>query len=214
MLNLIKKDFLIAKKVWIFVLLGVIVVPLFLTFVGSDVRIPSGLALSITSILLAMILFSSLDEEEEKYPKASALMSTIGYSRTVQILKRYVLMLLFYLYCALIYFIESGFMQGLGELTLSQLIFSLFSFVLISSIYLALTTALGVRAGRYVVMFVVLLISLGPVIISKLNIQLRLSDLRVLLNESSLLFALAVLSFILYLLSLKISLRAYKKKEL
>ncbi|MDO4773330.1 MAG: ABC-2 transporter permease [Bacillota bacterium] len=214
MLNLIKKDFLIAKKVWIFVLLGVIVVPLFLTFVGSDVRIPSGLALSITSILLAMILFSSLDEEEEKYPKASALMSTIGYSRTVQILKRYVLMLLFYLYSALIYFIESGFMQGLGELTLSQLIFSLFSFVLISSIYLALTTALGVRAGRYVVMFVVLLISLGPVIISKLNIQLRLSDLRVLLNESSLLFALAVLSFILYLLSLKISLRAYKKKEL
>lgn len=214
MLNLIKKDFLIAKKVWIFVLLGVIVVPLFLTFVGSDVRIPSGLALSITSILLAMILFSSLDEEEEKYPKASALMSTIGYSRTVQILKRYVLMLLFYLYCALIYFIESGFMQGLGELTLSQLIFSFFSFVLISSIYLALTTALGVRAGRYVVMFVVLLISLGPVIISKLNIQLRLSDLRVLLNESSLLFALAVLSFILYLLSLKISLRAYKKKEL
>lgn len=214
MLNLIKKDFLIAKKVWIFVLLGVIVVPLFLTFVGSDVRIPSGLALSITSILLAMILFSSLDEEEEKYPKASALMSTIGYSRTVQILKRYVLMLLFYLYCALIYFIESGFMQGLGELTLSQLIFSLFSFVLISSLYLALTTALGVRAGRYVVMFVVLLISLGPVIISKLNIQLRLSDLRVLLNESSLLFALAVLSFILYLLSLKISLRAYKKKEL
>lgn len=214
MLNLIKKDFLIAKKVWIFVLLGVIVVPLFLTFVGSDVRIPSGLALSITSILLAMILFSSLDEEEEKYPKASALMSTIGYSRTVQILKRYVLKLLFYLYCALIYFIESGFMQGLGELTLSQLIFSLFSFVLISSLYLALTTALGVRAGRYVVMFVVLLISLGPVIISKLNIQLRLSDLRVLLNESSLLFALAVLSFILYLLSLKISLRAYKKKEL
>lgn len=213
MFNLIKKDFLIAKKVWIGVFAGMIVVPLFLTFVGSDVRIPAGLALSITSILMAMILFSSLDEEEEKYPKASALMTTIGYSRTVQILKKYVFALLFFLYCALIYFIESGFVRGLGELTLSQLIFSLFSFVLISSLYLALTTAFGVRAGRYVVMFVVLLISLGPVITSKLNIQIRLAYFRD-LNESVLIFGLSVLSLILYLASLKISLRAYKKKEL
>lgn len=126
------------------------------------------------STLIALILFSSIDEEEEKYPKAAALITTIGYSKNIQVIQRYILMMMIFFYATIVYAIESSFITGLGNLTIINFVISLFGFTIIASLYLSLTTLLGVRAGRYIVMFVIVLISIGPTMISKLKIKINI----------------------------------------
>lgn len=213
MFNLIKKDYLIVKKVWLGTMVIAVLIPAFLSSVAGDMNIPAGITLTVMSTLLAVILFSSIDEEEEKYPKAAALMSTIGYSREIQVIKRFVLMLIVFLYSAIVYFVESLLITELGGITIMSLAISILVFTIIASLYLALTTLLGLRAGRYIVMFVILLISLGPTIISKLNVKIHISFIDV-PDYRVLSIIMIALSGIIYFSALKISIKAYNKKEL
>lgn len=213
MFNLIKKDYLIVKKIWIGVMIVAVLIPVFLSFAGGGITIPSILTLTIMSILLAIILFSSIDEEEEKYPKAAALITTIGYSRNIQVIKRYVLIMIVYLYSTIIYIIESLFITELENITLFSFIFSIFCFTIIASLYLSLTTLFGVKAGRYIVMFVIVLISIGPIILSRLNVNINFSFIKS-LNESILIALLLGITATVYGLSLRISINSYSKKEL
>lgn len=213
MLNLIKKDYLIVKKVWLGVMLVALIIPVFLSFAGGDIIIPAWLTLATMSTLLALILFSSIDEEEEKYPKAKSLITTIGYSRKVQMIKRYVLMMLVFLYTIGIYAVESLFITGLGKLTITSFAISFLVFTIIVALYLSMTTLFGVRAGRYIVMFVITLISVGPAIISKLNIKINL-DFVYELNQSILISSMIVFAIMVYFIALKVSINSYNNKEL
>lgn len=209
MLALIKKDILIAKKMWLVVMLLTLLIPLFIRFTGGDIAIPSGVVLSMMSILLSMMIFTSIDQEEDKYPKTKALLTTVGYSRKLQILHRYILMAVFFLFCALVIFVESLLVTGLAPVTFMDLSLAAFAFAFVSSLYLALTTTLGTRASQ----FVIFAISMGPVLISKFEIKIDLSFFQrihpALLATGFLIAAVFVVS-----LSLIISLAAYRKKDL
>lgn len=209
MLALIKKDILIAKKMWLVVMLLTLLIPLFIRFTGGDIAIPSGVVLSMMSILLSMMIFTSIDQEEDKYPKAKALLTTVGYSRKLQIMHRYILMAVFFLFCALVIFVESLLVTGLAPVTFMDLSLATFAFAFVSSLYLALTTTLGTRASQ----FVIFAISMGPVLISKFEIKIDLSFFQrihpALLATGFLIAAVFVVS-----LSLIISLAAYRKKDL
>lgn len=213
MLNFIKKDYLIVKKVWLGVMLVALIIPVFLSFAGGDIIIPAWLTLATMSTLLALILFSSIDEEEEKYPKAKSLITTIGYSRKVQMIKRYVLMMLVFFYTIGIYAVESLFITGLGKLTITSFAISFLVFTIIVALYLSMTTLFGVRAGRYIVMFVITLISVGPAIISKLNIKINL-DFVYELNQSILISSMILFAIMVYFIALKVSINSYNNKEL
>lgn len=209
MFALIKKDILIAKKMWLVVMLLTLLIPLFIRFTGGDIAIPSGVVLSMMSILLSMMIFTSIDQEEDKYPKAKALLTTVGYSRKLQIMHRYILMAVFFLFCALVIFVESLLVTGLAPVTFMDLSLAAFAFAFVSSLYLALTTTLGTRASQ----FVIFAISMGPVLISKFEIKIDLSFFQrihpALLATGFLIAAVFVVS-----LSLIISLAAYRKKDL
>ena len=213
MLALIKKDILIAKKMWFVVMLLSLLIPLFIRFAGGDITIPSGVVLSVMSIILSMMIFTSIDQEEDKYPKAKALLTTVGYSRKLQILHRYILMAVFFLFCILVIFVESLLVTGLAPVTFMDLSLAAFAFAFVSSLYLALTTTLGTRASQYLVMLVIFAISMGPVLISKFEIKIDLSFFQrihpALLATGFLIAAVFVVS-----LSLIISLAAYRKKDL
>ncbi len=213
MFNLIKKDFLIVKKMWIIVMALAFMIPIFISFIGENVVLPSGLIISIVSILLGTMLLSSIFEEEEKYPKASALITTIGYSRKIQIGSRYILGIGIFLWCFLGYLLESFFIKSLGNITVLDFVLALFSFGIIVSLYLSLTIKYGIKLSRYIVMGVILLISLGPAITSRLNIHIDLSILKD-LNENVLIAVLLMGTVIIYMVSLKVSLFSYSTKEL
>lgn len=213
MFNLIRKDYMIVKKMWLMVMVVAVLIPAFLSFAGGDVVIPSVLTITSMSILVAMILFSSIDEEEAKYPKAAALITTIGYGRNIQVIKRYVLMGMVYLYSLVIYVVESMFVPGLGEINLLSFAISLFCFAVIAALYLLLTTLFGVRAGRYIVMAFIVLISMGPTIIKGLNIKINM-DFMGNINENILIAALMGVAILVYGVSLAVSMTSYATKEL
>ncbi|MDD7362656.1 MAG: ABC-2 transporter permease [Peptoniphilus sp.] len=213
MINLMRKDYLIVKKIWLGMMVIAAVLPPFLSFFGDGVVIPAALTLSMMSILLSMILFAAIYEEEEKYPKAAALITTIGYSRTIQVVERYILMLAAFLYCTIVYAIESHVIEGLGALGLFDFLTAMFCYVLVESLYLGLTTRFGLRAGRYILMAVIFGTSLGPSMIAKLNITLNFSGLRT-MNEYLIIFLLVAMTVVAYLISLMAALKAYEHKEL
>lgn len=213
MLNLIKKDYFIVKKVWFGVMFVALLIPVFLSFVGGDIIIPAWLTLASMSTLLALMLVSSIDEEEEKYPKAKSLITTLGYSRKVQVIERYVLMMLVFLYAIGIYAVESLFITGLGKLTITSFAISFLVFTIIVALYLSMTTLFGVRASRYIMMFVIVLISIGPRVISKLNIKINL-DFVYALNQSILISSMILFAIMVYFIALKVSINSYNNKEL
>ena len=122
-------------------------------------------------------------------------------------------MIMVFFYSAFIYFIESFFITELGNITIMNFVTSIFVFIIIASLYLLLTTLFGVRAGRYIVMSVIVLISLGPTIISKLRIKINFDFLKN-LNDSLLIIILLISTLLIYLISLKISIISYSNKEL
>lgn len=213
MLALIKKDILIAKKMWLVVMLLTLLIPLFIRFTGGDIAIPSGVVLSMMSILLSMMIFTSIDQEEDKYPKAKALLTTVGYSRKLQIMHRYILMAVFFLFCALVIFVESLLVTGLAPVTFMDLSLAVFAFAFVYSLYLALTTTLGTRASQYLVMLVIFAISMGPVLIAKFEIKIDLSFFQ---RIHPAVLATGFLSAAVFVVSLSliISLAAYRKKDL
>lgn len=213
MLNLLKKDFLIAKKVWIIVMLVAVIFPGFICLASGGKEIPSGLVLSVETIVIAVTLFSGIDEEEEKYPKATALITAVGYSRRLLVVKRYLLMYLVYGYCLCVYFVESLALAQLEPINAMGIVVSIFVFTLIASIYLGLTSRLGVRAGRYLVMLVVVMISLGPTIIATLKIKIQL-DFIANMSRNSLIASMVVVSILAFTISIMSSLKAYQTKEL
>lgn len=213
MLRLIRKDFLIAKKMWMIVLVLYWVVPVFLGYMSDDKPLPAGLVLSIISILLGMMMLSSIYEEEEKYPKASALITTIGYQRSTQVLSRYVLSLSLYLYCVVAYVVGSFFVPNLLGATLIDFAVSFFGFSIAMSFYLALVLKFGVRAGRYIMFLVILTVSLGPSLIVKSGFVPDFSFLMK-IGETGLISIFLALGLLFYAASLGIGMRIYQSKEL
>lgn len=213
MLNLLKKDFLITKKISTIIIILAVIIPIFISFFSDGQVIPSFLIILMVSNLLGMMLLSNIYEVEEKYSKALALITTIGYSRKIQIIEKYLLVILMFLYCFIVYLIESFFIKELGNVSIQDFTFSFFCFALVSSIYLSLTIKYGLKFGRYIVMLIILLISLGPAIFSNLNISIDLSFFQN-INKTIFVLILFIMTIVIYGISYKISLSAYMKKEL
>ncbi|MDD7593507.1 MAG: ABC-2 transporter permease [Peptoniphilaceae bacterium] len=213
MISLIQKDFLIAKRMTLSVAMLAVALPLFLTWVGGDIVLPASVVLAMMSILLTMMLMTTIDQEEEKYPKARALLTTVGYRRATHVLHRYVLVTLAFLYCTLVYTVESLVVTTLALPTALDLAFAAFSFFLMASLYLALVTKFGARAGQYIMMAVILAISLGPVILSTFHVKLNLGFVQS-FSSGVFTFVLIVAGALGVILSLAISLSIDQKKEL
>ena len=103
------------------------------------------------SSLLRLIIFSRIYEEEEKYPKAAALITTTGHSRS-QVPARHIMMVMVLMCCSVIYAIESLFIKVLSNIGFSDVVISALCYAFVLSLYLTLTTKYEVRAGIFVVM--------------------------------------------------------------
>lgn len=215
MFDLMKKDYVLVKKVWWLVLALMLAMPLFLSYVSSQEgrSLPSGLLLSMLASLLVLVSISALYQEEEKYPKAAAMITTLGYSRKEQIRERYALALSVFIGFAVLYGIAAQFLPGLEPLTILGFAISYCVISGVIALYLYLVTKLGVLAARYVQMLVILAISLGPTLLSMLHISFSL-DFLASLSQPVLCSLLIAMGLFFYGLSYVLTVQIYLKKEL
>ncbi|MDD6920037.1 MAG: ABC-2 transporter permease [Eubacteriales bacterium] len=209
MLDLMKKDFLITKKIAIIAIIISLVVPLLRTMES----IPTIAFVSVMSILMGMLFISNIYESEDKSPKAAAMMTTIGYSRTMQIVERYLLAFIVFIFCNLIYYTETGLLNLRDSIEISDILIAFFAFSLVMSLYLGLTTKFGIKLGRLLSMLIIFFVSMGPALLAKFNIKISLKFLYgVSMNE--VVMVLTVFGILLYMISLVFSIKVYSKKEL
>ena len=187
--------------------------PAFFSFIGEGVKMPLSIGLATASIIVAITILSTIYEEEGKYKKAAALITTIGYSRDTQIKARFLLAYSIYFYCMLVFVLEYYFIPGIGQFNIQGIIISLFTFTVVASIYLFSTTTFGLQAGRLISILVILLISLGPTLMSRLHIKINIDILEYVGNRGFL-TGILVVSLMLVALSLLLSEKSYRKKDL
>lgn len=211
MFNLLRKDYYIAKKMWIAIMIMAVVIPIFISFIGSDLIVPSSVVLPIITILLSQMLLNAIVDEEEKYPKAKALITSMGYSRNQQVIKSFILMIVIFVYCTIIYSIEAVIIKNIEVLSFADVAISALIFVFVTSLHLTMVIKYGNRAGKYISMMIILIISLGPSIFSKfkidINLSLHLSDTQTIIMS---LIGVAIV----YIVSIRTSMIAYSNKEL
>ena len=126
-LQLLKKDCIIAKNYVAAVILIGLGLPLLLAWRQPEMI--EILALP-GAVFIASVAFNlAVSEKENMYPKATALLCTTPYGRGKLVEEKYLLYFLIYLYCCVVFWIEMQFIPELA-LILYGLLWLFFGFKL------------------------------------------------------------------------------------
>ena len=163
--------------------------------------------------LLGLMLLTNIYEEEARFPKAAAFMVAIGYPRKAQMMARYFLAIAVFLCCMLIYWGETFLVQNLLTPTTIDIIAAFFAFSVFMSLFLFTTTKYGLKAGKYILFSLILLVSLGPTFLVRLPISINW-DFFLQFSKMQWSVALLVLAVLMIALSFMAAVQAYEQKEL
>lgn len=211
LLQLIKKDILIAKKYVFIVLLVMAVIPC-VVLVAPD--IPAFIPFLYMVILGQLILLQAISQIEAKNPKATALLCAGPYPRHMFVLAKYALFFLIFFYCCIVH---TGMMLLLNRaymLDLTTMLSVLCISVLLFGIYMPIEFKHGFIKAKFFFTTIILLFAMGP---SLLVTLLKRLDLAVALPASIPTFWGGILAFVCILItgiSILVSVRIFSKKDL
>lgn len=212
MLDLIKKDFLVTKRFIYFIIGLSLVMPVFLDFMTLGAKLPFWLINNSLVLIYEIMVMRAIYDEEEKFPKAKALITTIGYDRKTQIQERFLVVLLVYVYTTVVTGIEASLLKNLAGIDLVGVVTSLIICLLVYGNFLLLTTKFGSKAGKYINFLVILAVSLLPSVIARFNIRIDFSFLKG--NENIAMFISLVIAVVWYYWMMKKTIVEYEKKDL
>lgn len=217
--NLVKKDFLLVKKS-IAAFLGIsILVPLLVIILMRNTTQVQGIGMFVFLYMVILIELSFMQEiatEEEKSPKATALLCAAPYPRKSYVVAKYICYLIFYGACIAIYSIIAAVYSGLGFLNVVEALAVFLVGAILYGVYTPVAIKYGITKARLVFAVAILLISLGPtLIVQVLHLDMNLV-LSLMQNISSVIvpIILGVAGVGVFLISMLISVRVFEKKEL
>lgn len=214
--NLVRKDLLLVKKTAAAFLGVSILVPLIL-IVNSAQMAGIGIIACLYMVILTEIFFMQfVAAEEEKSPKAAALLCTTPYPRKSYIIARYLCYLIFYGGCLAVYSIIAAIYPRFDFLNLMEALTVFLASAVLYGVYTPITIKYGIAKGHLVLAVAILLVSAGPALLA----QLFRPDLRYIIellqNSSTLMISIiiGVSGILIFILSMIISIRIFSKKEL
>ena len=217
--NLVKKDFLLVKKS-VAAFLGIsILVPLLVIILMRNTTQIQGIGMFVflyMVILIEVIFMQAVATEEEKSPKAMALLCAAPYPRKSYVVAKYICYLIFYGACIAIYSIIAAVYSGLGFLNVVEALAVFLVGAILYGVYTPVAIKYGITKARLVFTVAILLISLGPtLIVQALHPDMKLV-LSLMQNISSVIvpIVLGVAGVGVFLVSMIISVRIFEKKEL
>ncbi|MDK2865814.1 MAG: type transport system permease protein [Clostridiales bacterium] len=213
MLSLIRKDFLIVKKLTFISMAIITLVPVFITLVAPTV--PGLFSFLYMLIFGTLMLSQAISQEEARYPKAVSLLCAAPYSRGACVISKYFVFIATFVYCYVIDTLVKLLINPNAILSITAVLFVLFIGVIIFGIYMPVEYKFGAVKARYMFSTVIILFSMGPSMISNFDPNfLSLFSVfdkfpAIMLNSF-----LAVMSIALFAVSLSISSRIFMSKEL
>lgn len=207
MICLIKKDLLLTKKYLLFMIMIVIALPIVLATRSSEASaFTSTMAFTFEVIYAEFLICRYLAMKEYQYPKAASFLSTLPYTRSMQIVSKYLLYLIIFAFCCIAYWIDTLFVPDLASINLNLIIPILFIASILYSIYMPVQYMFGYEKSKLIFMF--LLITF-PLLISRT----KTANILVILSKMS--YPIMLIAAIgALLLSLMASINIFNKKEL
>ena len=211
LLQLVKKDALIAKKYAIIAMIFMFVIPLFI--LNAAPSAPAFLRLLYTTILGELVLMQAISQEEGRCPKAASLLCTAPYRRRDIVAARYVFFLLLFVYGYAAYTLVTWIADPSGFPNLTSVLGVLLVNTVVFGIYLPIEFKYGLVKAKFIFIIFILLFSLGPSAFHNLpNIGKIIFLWTASPAVENLLMALA--SAMIFGLSMAISVRIFSKKDL
>ena len=217
--NLVKKDFLLVKKS-IMAFLGIsILVPLIIIILMRNMTQIQGMGMLVflyMVILMELSFMQAVATEEEKSPKATALLCAAPYPRKSYVIAKYICYLIFYGVCVAVYSIIAAVYPGLGFLNIMEALTVFLVGAILYGIYTPVAIKYGITKARLVFTVAILIVSLGPTLIFQVfhpDMNLILSYIQ---NTSNVTvpIILGIVGIGIFLISMTASIRIFVNKEL
>ncbi|WP_079709636.1 ABC-2 transporter permease [Paraliobacillus ryukyuensis] len=211
LLHLIKKDILLVKKYLLFTLLAVSAIPLFIM-----VRIPEFLGLNaflISVIFAEFMLYQYVSMAEMKYPKATALLCSTPYPRSMLIKARYAFLLFIFAYCYVAYTVLALFVSKVEYLTPISILTVLLISTILFGVYTPIQYKLGYERTKYFFSIVIVATPFILPALSNVDIKLDFSELYAISMLAKCLILIAAVITV-FAISLIVSIKIYAKKDL
>lgn len=207
MFCLIKKDLLLMKKYLLLMIVIMIVLPLALATKSNEANMfTSTMAFAFEVIYAEFLICRYLAMKEYQYPKAASFLCTLPFTRNMQVISKYLLYLVIFVFCCIAYWVDTLFVTNLARIDLSLIIPILFAVSILYSIYMPVQYKFGYEKSKLIFMF--LLIAF-PILVTNTDTARILTILSNMSYPIMLIVAVGSL-----LLSLIVSINIFNKKEL
>lgn len=213
--HLVKKDFILAKKYLLFMLVFAVIGPM---FIYSKLGFDNG---SFTSFLITVlfteyILFNMVSMQEDKY-RGSALLCTTPHTRNGVIKAKYLFVLVIFIGCFLLFnlAVAIGSSTGLARLNINSIGIALLIISVFFGILIPIQTKFGYEKTKYIFFILIFLTPfILPTIIEwyqsmNFNINFQLP-----LPQTVMVWVPFVISIFIILISMIISIQIFSKKNL
>lgn len=211
LLSLIKKDFLIIKKYLALMFIIAVVLPPFLILNMPEYAAPIGHVF--VTIFVIYMLLQYVFLKEYQYPKATALLCSAPYPRSLMVLSKYCFLLVAFFCCNLIFFAETLIIPQLGSFSAEAGAAALLIVSIVAGVYFPLQYKFGYEKCKFIPF---ILIIITPMLFSNLPEQIiRFEPGTVMtMPPAALAGVLAAAALTLLAASFLVSSRIYKKKDL
>lgn len=207
MICLIKKDLILLKKYVLFIISIVIALPIALAAKSNEANIfQSTLAFAFEVIYTEFLICRYLSMKEYQYPKAAGFLCTLPYTRSMQVISKYLIYFIVFVLCCLAYWIDSWFVPDLTKLDMALAIPILFITSIIYSVYMPVQYHFGYDKSKLIFMF--LLIAF-PLLAANADIAVVIGILSKMSLPLMIIFTLTAL-----LLSVMASIKIFNRKEI
>lgn len=215
MLNLIKKDILIIKRIFLMSCFVLTFVPFFFAFMNSHIE--SGFSFLFMSILAISIIGQAISSEEARFPEAYAVLCATPYRRRSIVCAKYIEFLALFCGCFVINGIVFRLIAPIKVSGLKESACAWFLIVLLTSFYLPLEIKYGAKQTKWFFASIIILASSGALFALRTASGFsRFADFPTIGTLSPIFIGitLIVLSVISYLISLRLSIKIFIKKDL
>lgn len=208
--SLVKKDFLIVKRIFLLVLMGVAIIPPFMLWQVPELTSVLGFIFSVLFAVFMLMQFVSI--KEHQFPKAATLLCATPFPRKMMVLSKYIFCIVIYMIGSGVFWIETFIIPGLGTLSIRMFTFSFLATSVFISIYFPVLYKLGFEKTNYLLG---VLIITSPMYLPKLisTEDLNMGSLAM-LPPVLIYGGIVLLSFGVLAISASLSIKIYNKADL
>ena len=214
LLHLVKKDFLLAKKYVILMLVVALALPIFIQS-RLDTAAGQFLPFFLSTLYIVYLLFNTVSMKEYKY-RGSALLCATPYRRNAIVQAKYLFVLAIFLGCCVLYSLAALISPVQGNmLAMSDMVRAFFAITLIFAVMIPIQYRFGYEKSRMIFFFLVFLTPFGlSTVMDALQKRGATFDISLPLPPLAMELLLVLLALLIGGVSMQLSVRIFSKKPL